>query len=100
MTESEKQEWLDKLKFWEDDADRQGLMATAQSWRETYDSVASRPAEDIVLARKAAGRRQNAAMPFSVKLDRLDAMREHFAPVSEARQNKKPDGASYDYSRN
>ena len=51
MTESEKIEALAMLKSWEENADKMGLYATAQSWRDTYDSVKARPATDIVLAK-------------------------------------------------
>jgi hypothetical protein len=51
MTESEKQQILSNLKSYEEHANKVGLYATAQSWRETYASVAARPADDIVLAK-------------------------------------------------
>lgn len=50
MTESEKLKVLAKLKLYEEAADRIGLMATAQSWRDMQDSVAARPADEIILA--------------------------------------------------
>lgn len=39
-----------------------------------------------ILARKAAWRRQRAALSFAEKLDILDALRERIAPIVEARK--------------
>jgi hypothetical protein len=47
------------------------------------------PDRSDILARKAAGRQQNAALSFAEKLAKLDAMREHFAPFAKARQQSR-----------
>jgi hypothetical protein len=39
-----------------------------------------------ILARKAAGRRQLAALSFAEKLDALDALRERVQPIIQARK--------------
>jgi hypothetical protein len=39
-----------------------------------------------ILARKAAGRRQRAALSFAEKLDILDALKERVRPIIEARE--------------
>jgi hypothetical protein len=39
-----------------------------------------------ILARKAAGRRQRAALSFAEKLDVLDALRERVRPIIQARK--------------
>jgi hypothetical protein len=55
-----------------------------------------------ILARKAAGRRQRAALSFAEKLDILDALRERVAPLVQARKArllqevKPPRGTSQD----
>lgn len=48
-----------------------------------------------ILARKAEGRRQRAALSFAEKLDLLDALRERVAPIVRARElRKRRDGRS------
>jgi hypothetical protein len=49
---------------------------------------ATRDYPDIadLLARKAEGRRQRAAISFAEKLDALDALRERVAPIVRARE--------------
>jgi hypothetical protein len=42
-----------------------------------------------ILARKAAGRRQRAALSFAEKLDILDALRERVRPILQAREFRK-----------
>jgi hypothetical protein len=39
-----------------------------------------------IIARKAAGRRQHAALSFAEKLDILDALRERVRPIAQARE--------------
>jgi hypothetical protein len=39
-----------------------------------------------ILARKAAGRRQRAALSFAEKLDILDALKERVKPIIQARE--------------
>jgi hypothetical protein len=47
-----------------------------------------------ILARKARGRRERAALSFAEKLDLLEALRERVAPIIRAREMRKQ-GASH-----
>jgi hypothetical protein len=42
-----------------------------------------------IVARKAAGRRDRAALSFAEKLDALDALRERVAPIARAREARR-----------
>jgi hypothetical protein len=42
-----------------------------------------------ILARKAAGRRQRAALSFAEKLDILDSLKERVQPIIQAREFRK-----------
>jgi hypothetical protein len=53
-SEQQKQAVLQAIKNKIDIADRVGLKATAQSWRELYGNIAARPAIEIVMALNAA----------------------------------------------
>ena len=51
MTEHDKQAALDMIAVRIAKADHFGLTATAQSWRDLYATVATRPAKDIISIR-------------------------------------------------
>jgi len=53
--------------------------------------TSSSPYPDIseILARKAAGRRQRAALTFAEKLDILDSLKENVQPIVDAREARK-----------
>lgn len=53
-SEDQKQAVLQAIKNKIDIAERQGLKATAQSWRDLYRHVFARPAAEIVMAMNAA----------------------------------------------
>jgi hypothetical protein len=46
-----------------------------------------------ILAKKASGRRQLAALSFAEKLDALDAIRERVQPIVQARKLREEDRA-------
>ncbi len=52
-----------------------------------------------ILARKAAGRRQQAALSFSEKLAMLDTLREGVEPIVAARKSRVAKAAAYPPSR-
>ena len=51
--------------------------------RERYPDISD------ILARKATGRRQRAALSFAEKLAILDAMRDRVAPITRARESRR-----------
>ncbi len=53
------------------------------------DTTSSHPDISDLLARKANGRRQRAAISFAEKLDALDELRDRVAPIVRAREARK-----------
>ena len=53
-TEKQKQAALMAIRQKIDIADRVGLVATAQNWRDLYANVSNRPAAQIIMAANAA----------------------------------------------
>ena len=57
------------------------------------DQLPKYPDISDILARKAAGRRQLAALSFAEKLDALDALRERVQPIIQARKLREEERA-------
>jgi hypothetical protein len=49
-----------------------------------------------ILARKAEGRRERAALSFADKLDALDALRERVEPIVQAREARSKEQREHD----